>query len=165
MLLNIEESEAGRSVKNSFENCVYFRTSFTFLLSLHKSLKLSCWTPLVPYQYTYIMLQFWSHFAFIKTPSWRWIACVSPYYRQSSRLSYQWHLPPCFNETYHVSALSVQYLLEKVLSKLTLCKVSAEKGIELFSKECRFIMEVSGARRGDTLTGVWYRDNWTLLPC
>jgi len=54
----------------------------------------------------------------------------------------------------YLSALSVQYLLEKVLSELTLCKVLAEKGTELFSKECLFIMEVSGARRGDTLTGV-----------
>ena len=59
-----------------------------------------------------------------------------------------------FHETYHISALSVQYLLEKVLSELTFCEVSPEKRIELFSKECRFIMEVSGARRGDTLTGV-----------
>jgi len=47
MLLNIEETEAGRSVKNSFENCVYFRLSFNFLFSLHKSLDVSCWAPLL----------------------------------------------------------------------------------------------------------------------
>jgi hypothetical protein len=132
--------------------------SFSCLLSLHKSLKVTCWAPLLRYQYVYINLRFWSHFACIKAPPWRWITRVSTYYRQSSRFSYQWHLPTCFYETYHTSALFVQYLLEKVLSEVTFFEVPAQKRIELFSKECRFIMEVSGARRGDTLTGVWYRD-------
>jgi len=139
-----------------------FQTKFqlpSFITQVSGSVTLGAFTSILIYMY--IVLLFWSHFAFIKSPSWRWITCVSPYYRQSSRLSCQWHLPTCFNETYH-SAVSVQYLLQKVLSELTFCEVSAEKRIELFSKECRFIMEVSGARRGDTLTGVRYRENWTL---
>jgi hypothetical protein len=109
------------------------------------------------------MFQFWSCLAFIKASRWRWITytCIAI-------------LSSIFEASYPVTTSDV--FLWEASNKCTFCttrigesfhwrgilwSISREKdGTLLWRRTVRN----ESVRRGDALTGVWHRDNWTVPP-
>lgn len=161
MLLNIEDSEEGRSVKNSFEKCVYtsdrVSTSYFRYTSLWECHVGRLYFDISIHVYNAsVLITFCFYQSTVLKMNYVFVTVLSSIFKALLPMTpsdvFQWDISHKCTFCTLLTGESSQWI--------DILWVSAEKRIELFCQECRFIMEVSGARRGDTLTGVRYRDKW-----